>query len=81
MLLPDAAAALNVVLPEATRQIAVRVTDGEAQTTVRARSATGASAQHTAPGHPSLGRTIVLDLPDWADDIVIDLTAGAGSTA
>jgi SAM-dependent methyltransferase len=80
VLLPSAAAALNVVLPEATRQLAVRVSDGEAETNVLADTAGGARAQASAPGHPGHARTVVLDLPEWSDDIVIMLPAGGWIT-
>jgi SAM-dependent methyltransferase len=81
ILLGSAAAALNVVLPEATQQLAVRVADGETQTTVRATTATGARAENTTQGSPGHGRTIVLDLPEWSDDIVLELPAGGWITA
>lgn len=76
VLLPSADAALHVELPEATRQLAVRVIDGGAQTTVRARTLTGSVVEATAPGHPTHGRTVVLDLPDWSDDLLLEVPAG-----
>jgi SAM-dependent methyltransferase len=76
ILLPNAEARLEVVLPEATRQLAVRVVDGETQTTVRVRTARGDLIERTVPGHPGHGKTLVLDLPDWSDDVVVDLPQG-----
>lgn len=76
VLLPSADAALHVALPEATRQLAVRVVDGERQTTVRARTLAGVCVEGTAPGHPGHGRTVVLDLPHWSDDVLLELPAG-----
>ncbi len=80
VLLPSAAAALHVQLPEATRQLAVRVVDGERQTTVRARTLSGACVEATVPGHPTHGRTAILDLPDWSDDLLLELPAGGWIT-
>lgn len=80
VLLPSGDAALHVVLPEATQQLAVRVVDGEHRTTVRARTQRGDRVEGIAPGRPSHGRTIVLDLPFRSDDILLDLPAGGWIT-
>jgi SAM-dependent methyltransferase len=80
VLLPSAEAALHIQLPEATRQLAVRVVDGEAQTTVRVRTLTGSLVEAASAGYPTHGRTIVLDLPDWSDDLLLEIPAGGWVT-
>jgi SAM-dependent methyltransferase len=79
-LLPSGEASLHVELPEGTREIAVRVVDGEAMTTVRAQTLTGTVVEGSTAGHPTHGRTIVLDLPDWSDDLLLEVPAGGWIT-
>jgi SAM-dependent methyltransferase len=80
VLLPSGQAALHVALPEGTRQLAARIVDGEHHTTLRAQTLDGERVEATVPGYPTHGRTIVLDLPDWSDDILLELQAGGWIT-
>lgn len=76
MLLPSGDAVLHLTLSEPTRQIAVRIVDGETQTTVRALTASGEQVEGSAPGHPTHGRSIVLDLPTPTADVLLRIAAG-----
>jgi SAM-dependent methyltransferase len=68
-------AALHVLLAEPTQQLAVRVVDESRQTTVRAMTRSDDRVESTAPGGPGHGRTIVLDLPNRSDDLLLELAA------
>jgi SAM-dependent methyltransferase len=76
LFLPSAEAALHVELPEATRRIALRIAAGEERTPVRATTLAGERVEAEEMGRPGHGRTVVLDLPDWADDLMITLPRG-----
>jgi SAM-dependent methyltransferase len=76
MLLPSGEAVLHLTLPEQTRQIAVRVVDGETQTTVHAETSSGDRVEGTGPGHPTHGRSIVLDLPTPSNELLLRVAAG-----
>ncbi|HEX8104106.1 MAG TPA: class I SAM-dependent methyltransferase [Solirubrobacteraceae bacterium] len=67
---------LHVELPEPTRRLAVRVVDGETHTVVEATTLQGERATGEAPGRPGRARSVVIDLPDWADDVEIRLPRG-----
>lgn len=74
--LPSAHEVLHVELPEATEQIAVRVVDGEQRTVVEATTLRGEVATGEAASPPGAGCTVVVDLPGWADDLLLRLPRG-----
>jgi hypothetical protein len=76
VLLPSADAALHVELPEATRQVAVRVIDGQERTVVHATTLAGEHVEGVGAGRLGHPCSVVLDLPDWSDDLLLELPLG-----
>lgn len=74
--LPSHDATLHVELPEATRRVALRVVDGESRTAVHVETLSGIEAQGTTEGAPGEPVTVIIDLPEWSDDLLVSLPRG-----
>lgn len=75
-LLSSAEAVLHVELPEATRRIAVRVVDGSNHTRVRVTTLLGEHVDVAVESQPGEATTLVVDLPGWADDLMVSIPDG-----